>query len=286
MEAQTGSQTPSLSQQLTSALASAALVAAKLDPVWTTSDEVGYIAIAISVSLFYNGGFRTWDLSLGHSTTVGQLLECLSLDKSRQGITESENGIILIPAASDDAGSQIGHKVCFYDEGATRGLRFSTLGNPTSTQQQDWLASHIAEAFAHVSSGPGSLTTLLSSISIISDFERHTLLSSWSSPPVSSRSPDIDTMEPNGLRCIHHYFEKVAREHPDYIALRFKTPSKGEAKEVTYGDLDAMADAVAGKLVSLGFGRGSVGLEFFEKSIELVVAQLAMVSRYFGLLQE
>lgn len=71
--------------------------------------------------------------------------------------------------------------------------------------------------------------------------------------------------------CIHQLFEKRAREHPDRNAVTF------EGRHMTYGELDARANALARRLVIAGVGpEARVGV-FAEPSHLLVVALLAVL---------
>jgi amino acid adenylation domain-containing protein len=71
--------------------------------------------------------------------------------------------------------------------------------------------------------------------------------------------------------CIHQLFERRAREHPGCNAVTF------EGRHMTYGELDARADALARRLVRAGVGPESRVGVFAEPSHELVVALLAVL---------
>ncbi|MGW1374181.1 amino acid adenylation domain-containing protein [Streptomyces sp. NPDC002446] len=75
--------------------------------------------------------------------------------------------------------------------------------------------------------------------------------------------------EEDGL--IHQCFEARAREHPDAEALRF------EGTSLSYAELNRRANQLAHRLIRLGVGRDVLVGVSMERSLELVVALLAVV---------
>jgi amino acid adenylation domain-containing protein len=74
-----------------------------------------------------------------------------------------------------------------------------------------------------------------------------------------------------GEACVHELFEQAARRHPDAVALVFG------ARSLTYRELDGQANRWALQLRELGVGpEVPVGL-CVERSLEMVVAMLAIV---------
>ncbi|HET7234018.1 MAG TPA: amino acid adenylation domain-containing protein [Longimicrobium sp.] len=80
------------------------------------------------------------------------------------------------------------------------------------------------------------------------------------------------TERPVPHACIHHLFERQAREHPDAVAIAF-----GERGEVTYGELNARANRIARRLRRLGAGpERRVGL-CMRRTPEMVAALLGVL---------
>ncbi|CAN9330998.1 unnamed protein product [Alternaria alternata] len=72
-------------------------------------------------------------------------------------------------------------------------------------------------------------------------------------------------------RCVHDLFAEQAKEQPDAPAIC------AWDGELTYGELDALSDKLAGHLVQLGVKREDVVPLCFEKSMWTVVAMLAVL---------
>jgi amino acid adenylation domain-containing protein len=78
-------------------------------------------------------------------------------------------------------------------------------------------------------------------------------------------------VEYTGDMVLHHYVEAQVSATPDATALRF------EGEPLSYRDLDLWANGVATELRSLGVGRRALVGIFMERSIEMVVALLAVL---------
>ena len=74
-------------------------------------------------------------------------------------------------------------------------------------------------------------------------------------------------------RVVHKLFEDVAAEHGGRIAVSF------QGSEITYRQLDDQANAVARRLRELGVQPGDIVAVILPRSIELVVAFLAILKR-------
>ncbi|MFO0777382.1 MAG: amino acid adenylation domain-containing protein [Nitrospira sp.] len=100
----------------------------------------------------------------------------------------------------------------------------------------------------------------LAELSPLSDAERNRLLTEW----------NRTTVLVDGA-CIHQLFEQVAQEQPDAVAVVY------EGQSLTYAELDARADELAGYLQKLGVGPDvRVGL-CVERSLNLIVGLLGVL---------
>ncbi|HHP7232012.1 MAG TPA: amino acid adenylation domain-containing protein, partial [Xenococcaceae cyanobacterium] len=71
--------------------------------------------------------------------------------------------------------------------------------------------------------------------------------------------------------CLHQYFEAQAERTPDRVALRFET------EELTYNQLNSLANQLAHHLQNLGVGRESLVGISFERSPSAIVALLGVL---------
>ncbi|KAJ7727915.1 acetyl-CoA synthetase-like protein [Mycena metata] len=119
------------------------------------------------------------------------------------------------------------------------------------------------DALHHASSG-----TLLSDLSVLPPSEREMLLD-WAVAPASTQCGVPAAFSPT----IHGYFEKIAAEHPEFVAIHCSDGSR-----VTYGELNRWSNVLATHLTQeLGVRRGDIVLQFFAKGVEMLVALLAVV---------
>ena len=71
-------------------------------------------------------------------------------------------------------------------------------------------------------------------------------------------------------RCMHEFFEAQARKDPNAVAVEFA------GKHLTYGELSRRADRLARYLRSLGVGAETLVGVCVERSLEMIVALLAI----------
>jgi amino acid adenylation domain-containing protein len=91
--------------------------------------------------------------------------------------------------------------------------------------------------------------------------ERKTVVYSWNE--TARNFPEAD--------CIHHFFERNARENPSAIAVR---SARGQ---LSYQEVDQEAEQVAHFLRSRGIGQGSLVAVHLKRTIELVPALLGVL---------
>ena len=101
----------------------------------------------------------------------------------------------------------------------------------------------------------------LAELPMLPEAERHQLLAEWSVPvPLPPEKVSI-----------HELIEQQAERTPEAPAVAFA------GERLTYGELDRQANRLAGRLRALGVGRGDrVGL-YLERSLEAIVAVLAVL---------
>lgn len=98
-------------------------------------------------------------------------------------------------------------------------------------------------------------------ISILSEAEHHTVVQAWN----ASDLPPADEF------CIHELFEQQVRKTPDAIAAVYKDQA------LTYAALNARANRLAHQLRALGVRPNSLVAICAERSLEMVVAPLAVL---------
>ncbi|QPQ89137.1 amino acid adenylation domain-containing protein (plasmid) [Burkholderia gladioli] len=98
-------------------------------------------------------------------------------------------------------------------------------------------------------------------IDVLSADERELLLETWNR---------TDTPYPAHL-CVHQLFEQQVQRTPEAIALVW------EEQSLTYDQLNIQANRLAHRLIELGLGTGHYAAVLLERSISLVVAQLAIL---------
>ncbi|KAG0345654.1 hypothetical protein BG004_003358 [Podila humilis] len=101
----------------------------------------------------------------------------------------------------------------------------------------------------------------VASFDIVSAVEKKLLLETWN---------DTRAMYPSD-RCIHHLFEDQMMKTPIDIAVVH------HEKEITYVELNSLANKLACRLALAGLGPGDFAILFFERSIGLVAAELAVL---------
>ncbi len=101
----------------------------------------------------------------------------------------------------------------------------------------------------------------LQRLPLLTDAQRHQLLVQWN-----------DTTKPYPRHlCVHQLFEKQAERGPDRIAVIF------EDRQMTYRDLDVQSNQLAHYLRKHGVGTKSLVGVCFERSMEMIVALVAVL---------
>ncbi len=112
--------------------------------------------------------------------------------------------------------------------------------------------------------------TRVLALPLLSPSEQTKLLDEWNN---TSQKANKETY-------IHRLFEEQAEHTPDAIAIVF------EQEEISYGDLNRRANRLANFLIGEGTGRGSRVALLLERSVDMVVAILAVLKTggaYVGL---
>ncbi|KAG0222334.1 hypothetical protein BGW42_006683, partial [Actinomortierella wolfii] len=104
-------------------------------------------------------------------------------------------------------------------------------------------------------------TKPVDSIDILSPEEKQLLLETWNR---------TDAEYPSD-RCIHHIFESQVAETPEAVAIVHNE------QEITYAKLNKLASRLASHFVKTGVNPGNFVAILLERSIELIVAQLAVL---------
>ena len=136
-----------------------------------------------------------------------------------------------------------------------------SLGYASALYERETIERHveylrcIAQAMVHDDA------TAIDRLNILPEALRHKLLVEWN----DTRREYPDT------HCVHELFEAQVARQPDAIAVKH-----GE-REVSYAQLNAMANRLAHRLRSLGVGPDDRVAILMERSIELVMAQLAIL---------
>ncbi|KAG0221318.1 hypothetical protein BGW41_006946, partial [Actinomortierella wolfii] len=102
-------------------------------------------------------------------------------------------------------------------------------------------------------------TQPIDTLDILSAEEKHLQLETWN---------QTDAEYPAG-RCIHHMFEDQVAKTPEAVAIVHNE------REVTYAGLDEFASRLATRFVIAGIKRGNFVAILLERSVDLIVTQLA-----------
>lgn len=119
------------------------------------------------------------------------------------------------------------------------------------------LASHLLSLLASAAQAPDAPAA---SLNFLPESERQ-LIQSWQNGPTID-VPDL---------CVHQLFEQQVARTPDAIALIF------EEQQLTYSQLNARAHQLAHQLIDLGVGLDVIVAVCLERSVELIVALLAIL---------
>ncbi|MBX7043514.1 MAG: amino acid adenylation domain-containing protein [Ignavibacteria bacterium] len=101
----------------------------------------------------------------------------------------------------------------------------------------------------------------ISSLRLITQDESELILNKWNN--TSSEFPETDLID--------RMFERAALEFPENTAVEF------EGKQFSFELLNRRSDALAAKLSSIGFGRGSFAAVCVERSTEMVISMLGVL---------
>jgi len=134
----------------------------------------------------------------------------------------------------------------YYDESVFSANAIATLSRQFST--------FLTNAAAH-SGRP------VTQLDVLSSSERHRLLMDWNRTDTPYRRD----------ACLHHLVEEQAERSPESIALVF------EDQSLTYRQLDERANQLAGYLRRLGIGPDRLVGVYVERSLDLIVATLAVL---------
>ncbi|HEY4929198.1 MAG TPA: amino acid adenylation domain-containing protein [Acidimicrobiales bacterium] len=143
-----------------------------------------------------------------------------------------------------------------HDGGIDVGLEYS--GDLLDASTAERLCRHLEGLLA---SGTASPDVPISALGF-GEEELGTILDRWSRGPAPA---DADT------RCLHEVFARRAARSPDAVAIEF------EGHRLSYGELDARANQLAHGLQARAVGRGSVVAIALDRSVDLVVAVLAVL---------
>ncbi|HEY9419892.1 MAG TPA: amino acid adenylation domain-containing protein, partial [Thermoanaerobaculia bacterium] len=121
-------------------------------------------------------------------------------------------------------------------------------------------AGHFAHLLASVAANP---TVSLSRVDLLSAAERHQLSLEWNDTGAGP-APEV---------CLHQLFEGQAARTPDAVAL----VSPDGLQRLSYRELDSRADALASRLRALGVGSEVLAGVLMDRTVELVVALLAVL---------
>jgi amino acid adenylation domain-containing protein len=134
-------------------------------------------------------------------------------------------------------------------------LEYSTdLFEPLTVER---LIGHFVTLLAAVTSGPGQR---LSELPILTADERAVMLDDWNA-----------TSELYDCRCLHELFSDVAERLPDAIAVVSGT------QKISFGELERRSNQLARELVAAGAGRGALVGICHDRSVDLVIALLAVL---------
>ncbi|KAG0339179.1 hypothetical protein BG004_006933, partial [Podila humilis] len=101
----------------------------------------------------------------------------------------------------------------------------------------------------------------VASFDILSAAEKRLLFKTWN---------DTDVSYPSD-RCIHYLFEDLVEKSPDAIAIVH------DKKELTYRELNYRANWIAHQLINTGVGACDYVLLLFDRSVDLVASQIAVL---------
>ncbi|MCX4750084.1 amino acid adenylation domain-containing protein [Kitasatospora sp. NBC_01287] len=125
----------------------------------------------------------------------------------------------------------------------------------------DYVETALSGIVAALAADDGASTPALA-IEVLSPAERRRVLTEWNQPPAALAAP---------ARCLHEWFQDVARKTPDAVALEY------EGRTLTYRELNARANRLARHLRGLGVGRDVLVALALPRSEQLMVCVLAVL---------
>ncbi|KAF9950728.1 hypothetical protein BGZ72_007664, partial [Mortierella alpina] len=138
---------------------------------------------------------------------------------------------------------------------------FASIRYPASLFETDTIKRHAGYLVAVLMNMVINSSQSVTTIDIISPAEKTLVLKTWNDS--SSEYP--------AARCVQHLFEEQVERSPEATAIVHGDQS------FTYLELDALADRLAHKLVHAGAKQGDFVAILLPRSVELVVAQLAVL---------
>jgi amino acid adenylation domain-containing protein len=144
------------------------------------------------------------------------------------------------------------------DDALVADLEFRTdlLDRTTVARWVDHFAQLLAAAVAHPEAP-------VSTFDLLSPAERHQLAREWNDTAAAPASP----------LCLHQLFEAQAARTPEAVAL----VSPDGRRRLSYRELEAAAEALARRLRALGIGPEVLAGVLVDRTVELVVALLAVL---------
>nr|WP_321999901.1 non-ribosomal peptide synthetase [Rhodococcus qingshengii] len=155
----------------------------------------------------------------------------------------------------------------FDESGAAAGLaaKFTYATDLFDESTVASMASRLVRVLEAVADNSG---VVVGDIELLAPSERADVLGEWAVPGVNV----------NADATLAAMFESQVRDTPDAIAVVF------EGRRLTYSELDSLANRLARKLVEFGVGPESLVAVLLPRSVELVVALLAVVKAGGGYL--
>ncbi|MDN7673141.1 amino acid adenylation domain-containing protein [Burkholderia oklahomensis] len=145
-----------------------------------------------------------------------------------------------------------------YDQGDDEGLRIAFDAN-AAQYGDDELGRHRERFVRLAEAAATSPSRAIATIGLASAAEQHRILHDWNAVAAAATGTVPDT------------FERQAAATPDAIALTF-----GPA-HLSYAALNAHANRIAHRLIALGVGPGAIAAVCVNRSLDLVVALLAIL---------
>ncbi|AQA24418.1 D-alanine--poly(phosphoribitol) ligase, subunit 1 [Rhodococcus sp. MTM3W5.2] len=176
------------------------------------------------------------------------------------------------------SGVEIDARVAKFDLQVTLAETFSDDGVPSGISAELTYATDLfddatmrafAQRFVRLLDGVvADPTTAVGDVDLLSDIERHQVLEHW---PAAGPDAGADTT-------LVEWFGAVAARFPEQVAVRF-----GEG-ELTYRDLDERTNRLARELIASGVGPETLAAVALPRSLDLVVALLAVLKAGGGYL--